>query len=127
MNKAIEKITILLKAQTQCIWVQTFEEQRFIDQMSKLVSEQFVQFKLQVYSFTQGLARVPIGAGSETVLDFDYGMAQPNKLMGLIESLQNASKSKRDDATSGDKNIFILRDYNDLFSKAEVIRRLRDI
>lgn len=127
MNKAMDKIAILLKAQTQCIWVQTFEEQRFIDQMSKLVSEQFVQFKLQVYSFTQGLARVPMGADSKTILDFDFSFAQPNKLMGHIEQLQNASKSKRDDTTSGDRNIFILRDYNDLFAKQEVIRRLRDI
>lgn len=127
MNKAMDKIAILLKAQTQCIWVQTFEEQRFIDQMSKLVSEQFVQFKLQVYSFTQGLARVPMGADSKTILDFDFSFAQPNKLMGHIEQLQNASKAKRDDTTSGDRNIFILRDYNDLFAKQEVIRRLRDI
>lgn len=101
----IDEIATLMNSRRRAILVNTFEEERFQDDMKPLVEEKALE--AYTWTITAGLIDLITGKQVEKIHD-------PVKLMDFIEKKEKSA-------------IFIIKDFHDIWTNFQAKRRVRDI
>ena len=107
---ALDRISILLNARRQSLFIETYEEHRFESDLKALAEEK--DYELLSWSFTSGVYDV---IKNEMVND---KMQDPEKLIDFIKSYNESSKKNA---------IFLIKDIHDLWGNVRVKRKNRDL
>lgn len=118
MCNTIQEISYLLGSKTQCIWVKTYEEERFIKDLVRKMIESKRGYKINSWSMSEGLKSFNLSANQYSP-EIDKTMIGPEKILKHISQVQN------DDSLPN--NIFILKDFHLVNEAKVVIRFIRDI
>lgn len=107
---ALDRISILLNARRQSLFIETYEEHRFESDLKSLAEEK--DYELLSWSFTSGIYDVLTNEMVESK------MQDPERLMDFIKSYKEDTK----------KNvIFLIKDIHDLWGNVRVKRKIRDL
>lgn len=112
----IEKIKSLLQARYNLIYVNTFEESRFIDEISKLAQD--LSFDVVVWSYYSGLTEL-FNLDGKTIYDTIYDRKVSNTAGNPLAVFEYLEKTE-------DDTLVILKDYHVFLKDAEVVRALKD-
>ena len=123
MRECMTQVRDLLKAKIQCIWIDTYEESAVINDLREILSAHIIGMNLQVWSFTEGLKRIPMTT-RETQEKANPAMMNPKALFDHIRDVQEA---KADEGRQDISNVFVLRDFHLLNEKIEIKRSIRDL
>jgi len=118
MRKSIEELFYLLKAKTQCIWINTYEEQEVINDIKTIIKKDFNSMKLLTWSHTEGLTRIALS--SKEIQEPPNKKINIEKIFFTIKNAQNNSEEK-------EEGIYILKDLHLLNDSHQVKRILRDV
>lgn len=116
MRNSMKKVHNLIKAKTECIWVDTYEENEALSDIKEIAIAQ--NMHLYLWSHTEGLKKVPLNK-MEKQEPSNVKLAHPKALFAHISNLQSGG--------SDQPSLFILRDLHLLNETHEVKRALRDI
>lgn len=89
MRECMTQVRDLLKAKIQCIWIDTYEEGAVINDLREILSAHIIGMNLQVWSFTEGLKRIPMTT-HETQEKANPAMMNPKALFDYIRDVQEA-------------------------------------
>lgn len=119
MRKSMEELLNLFKANIQCIWVTTYEESEFIDDLKELISENFTRMKINSWSSMMGLEEIPIDE-IEEVNPPDPQYRDPFRVMQKVIELQSNAESRT-------SSIMLLKDFHIQLEGIPAIKRaIRD-
>jgi len=118
MRKGIEELVYLLKAKTQCIWINTYEEQEVINDIKTIVKKDFNSMKLLTWSHTEGLTKVALS--SKETQELPNKKINTEKVFLTIQNAQNNLEEK-------EEGIYILKDLHLLNDSHQIKRILRDV
>ncbi len=124
MRKSIEILKYLLKAKTECIWINTFEETEAINDIKEIIAkgQDTRGYELYLWSLAQGLTKEPL-LPAEKKLEPIRGTNNIQNLFKFIQersTLSNGEKRQR-------STIFVLRDFQVTFTDASARRWIRDL
>lgn len=115
-QNSLEAINVALKSISPLVWVRTFEESRFIDELTELSKD----LKMNVYCWSLWQGLVPIAnfnTGVRASGAFDKTWQPPTALDRIAEFKKNESQRG---------NIVIMRDVHSIFQEP-IPRQIRDI
>ena len=119
----LSQLKDLLSAKTECIWVQTIEEQAFLDDFLSLLVDnpKFQTYNVKEWSNTMGVVDVDLVSGPNYE-NIDSGLKEIPALFekGIIPSCFDEEKMN-------EKNIWILKDLTPMFSNPKTARYIRDV
>lgn len=127
MRKTIAEFEDCIKARTQCIWIQTQEEELTIKSLQDIVSLVDPSISIKIWSRTEGLSSLGFNTNiinNEQNIRTD--LKDIFKLFQYIRSCMYGGYDDDDEEISPSKNMFILRDF-DAFLTPEGIRCIRDL
>lgn len=116
MRKSMEQVESLIRAKTECIWVDTFEESEALNDLKEIAVNQ--NMYLYLWSHTEGLKKIPLNK-MEKEEEPNPKMGNPRALFAHIGAQQREPDGK--------KAIYVLRDLHLLNDTHEVKRALRDV
>lgn len=116
MKKSMEDLELLLKSKTQCIWIKTYEEIQVINDIKRIMCNNFNNIKMFTWSFFMGLTEEPLTI-VENKPKAEKGIG-PDKLLDMIMESQ--------ESTEKDENIWILKDFHLCNEAKTIIRGIRD-
>ncbi len=119
MKNSIQEIKILLQSKAPCIWVNSYEEEVVINDIRKLVKEEFPGMNIKVWSHTEGMKSLPL-VPVEKVDPPDIKMSNPKTMLGFINASQQVSTNPPT------QSMFILRDFHLMIESPDCKRALRD-
>lgn len=119
----LSQLKDLLSAKTECIWIQTIEEQAFLDDFLSLLVDnpKFQTYNVKEWSNTMGVVDVDLVSGPNYE-NIDSGLKEIPVLFekGIIPSCFDEKKMN-------EKNIWILKDLTPMFSNPKTARYIRDV
>lgn len=122
MRKCMDEVDLLIKSGISCIWIDTYEEAEVLRDIKALVKREYKTFPLRVWSNTEGMKKIPTIAG-ETAQPPDRKFREPN---AVFEYIATAAGFREE--SQGSRNIFVLRDLNELMGRDPRVKRyIRDI
>lgn len=127
MRKSVDELDILLKSRIECIWVQTFEEEDFINDVRDLLynnedtASKYTHWNLAVWSTTEGGFYYPRNEFEEKVV-IKNGNAGTKDIAALMNQISINSKD-----ISSANTIWILRDLEGGGPAQKVARLIRDL
>ena len=121
MRKSIEEVRYLLRAKTDCIWIQSYEEKAVIDDLKELIKSEprFRDGNIMLWSQTEGLSKIPKN---------DYEQAEPadqkmREWLVVGEKVRQCQKGTKE----GSMNFWILRDLHQKIDDPRSQRLIRDL
>ena len=124
MRQCMEEVRFLLKARTECIWINTYEETQAINDLQEVIIDSFPTCKLQVWSNTEGLKSIPLTAG-EKVEPADPRLREVPALFAQIRNDVLAGQDRIQPNVS--PIVYVLRDLHNLMADARTRRCIRDV
>ncbi|WDI05225.1 AAA family ATPase (plasmid) [Paenibacillus urinalis] len=106
-QSSVDQLTVLLNSRHRAILVKTFEEQRFIENLQH-IAQQKGYANMYYWSITSGLVDGITGKPAE-----GPKADNPMKLFDII-------------AEAREQNIYVIRDFHDIWTNAQAKRKLRD-
>lgn len=107
MFTCLDEINILLNSRRKAILVETFEEQRFQEELKELLIQK--GYEAVTWSLTSGAYNLITGEPEE-----QFKANDPVRLMKLIKDYE-------------DQMVFILKDFHDIWNNYQAKRALRDV
>lgn len=118
MRSTMKKIENLLNARINCIWVETYEESHFIDNLRKIIPRLKGALGLKIWSISEGMRDISLGTGE--IGKPVEGTASAPSFFSIIQEAQEDKNTKVE-------NIYIVRDYHQLVDNPIYVRRIRDL
>ena len=122
MRKAMREVENLLRAKMDCIWVQTYEEREFIEDMKELLGStaSFSSMQLMQWSLTEGVTKLHLANTSAVKNEPpDKKFAEFPALLSLIR--------KEATGDEGKSNVWLLRDMDVSLKETKCWRAIRDM
>lgn len=124
MRPCMNELTFLFKSRTDCIWIDTYEEEAAIQDIQEIMAEHYISWKLKVWSNTEGLSIIPLTAGEKT--------EQADKKLREIPALFDQIRTDVFEGKVGDKQnlgsiVYVLRDIHNLMNDPRIRRSIRDV
>ena len=125
MRASMDEVLFLLNSRCECIWVNTYEEQQFLNDLRELMSTHFLSWTLNVWSNTEGMKNLPIAKGQKAV--------PPDKKLREIPALFDQIRQAVQEGENGSSErnqsgvVYVLRDLHNLMADARTRRCIRDI
>ena len=127
MKNNIAEFKDCIKARTQCIWIQTEEEELAIKSIQHIVTLTDPAISIKVWSRTEGLFK--LGIDNNIINNNESVRTDLKDIFKLFQYIKNCMYGGYDDDDNElepSKNLFILRDF-DAFLTPEGIRCIRDL
>jgi SpoVK/Ycf46/Vps4 family AAA+-type ATPase len=116
----MNEVSNLLRARIECIWIQTYEEEEVVKDITELVRTEIKYLPnatLRMWSNTEGLKTLPLHAREE-VKPADPKVKEIPALFHVLAQVSEKDK--------GSSNVFILRDLHSLIKEPKTMRYIRD-
>lgn len=123
MENTMEQLVLLLRAKAKCIWIKTYEEQKVINDIKRLMLEtEDIPSKLYTWSYFSGLQKEALTRHEKK--------EEPQRGFGpdmLLDEIDRAQLGTRDRTLSKDENIWIIKDFHLINNEKSLIRGIRDV
>ena len=116
----MEEVQTLLSSMWPCVWINTLEESAVIEDLREIVKQNFINYTLSVWSYSEGLKVIPTTKGQKKLPADPKFREIPALFANLREFL-----SAPDQAAVG--QIVVLRDLHAFMSDPRTRRAIRDI
>lgn len=132
MKNSIDELTYLLKSKTKCIWIKTYEELQCVNDIKKIITENFPNSLLKSWSFFEGLREEPL---TPAEMKKDPESISPDRLLSLIiKSQAEGTLNKREsngklikEYINKNENFWIFKDFHLCNDAKNIIRGIRDV
>lgn len=119
----LNELNIAFNTKSECIWVKTYEEADFIKDLRQLIIDNHKDYKIKVWSNTEGLLQVntnPNWLGTRIFMPEDARAKEFPALFDghIVQACQN---------DSGDDTIWVLRDFHQMITNPKALRYIRDL
>ena len=124
MRDSMSEVALLLKAKRDAIWITTYEEAEVVNDIREIISSQYKNMKIYMWSNTEGLQVKPI-VKNEKAEPPDIKYREVPALFDFIKRMI----AEGDNGTEANKTtaVFILRDLHNLMQDHRTRRCIRDI
>ena len=120
----MEEVKLLMKSACDAIWINTYEEEACLNDIRELMSKNFRNMKLYVWSNTEGLKSIPLSRGEKA----DPPDKKMREVPALFDHIRNSIQEGNDpDNRSQTGALYVLRDLHNLMQDARTRRCIRDI
>lgn len=119
----LNELNIAFNTKSECIWVKTYEEADFIKDLRQLIIDNHKDYKIKVWSNTEGLLQVntnPNWLGTRIFMPEDARAKEfPTLFDGhIVQACQN---------DNSDDTIWVLRDFHQMITNPKALRYIRDL
>lgn len=131
MKNFYNDLLVLLKSKTPCIWIKTYEEQRVMAEIKKIIIDNYPNTKLISWSFFAGRREEPLVSDVEEVTNSDRNFSPDRLYMEIIENQQKGrvivNSNGKKEIVEKEENFYLLKDFHLCNSTPQILRGLRDV